>query len=118
MNTAVRVRVDQRELDAPSDLTKGDGEVGFGGAIRGLDFHVLDGEGREVDAGSSQACFDHRARLPEVPGVYCVALSPQDDGEDPTIEVDYAARQHGSGLVQMPEGAAAIDIEAVCGYRP
>ncbi|OJY17572.1 MAG: hypothetical protein BGO98_01330 [Myxococcales bacterium 68-20] len=113
---AVRVRVEQRELDTPRDFTKGDGEVGFSGAIRGLDFHVLDGDGHEVDAGSSQACFDHRARLPEEPGAYCVALSPQDARENPTIEVDYAARQHGAGLVQMPNVAA--DIEAVCGYRP
>ena len=115
---AVRVRVEAADPGRPRDLGKGDGEVGFGGAKRGLDFHVLDEAGDEVGAGSSQACFDHHARLPDVPGVYCVALSPQDDRENPSIEVDYAARQHGLGLVQMPEEDVIANIEGVCGYRP
>ena len=97
---------------------KGDGEVGFGGSRRGLEFHVVDAAGKEMSGGRSQACFDHHARLPDAPGVYCVALVPLDAREDPTIEVDYAARQHGLGLVQLPEDEVRENIDSVCRETP
>ena len=112
---AVRVHVDARHVHAERDPMKGDGEVGFRGSFRGLEFHVVDATGKEMSGGRSQACFDHHARLPDAPGIYCVALVPQDARENPAIEVDYAARQHFLGLVQMPEDEVRDNIDSVCG---
>ncbi len=115
---AVRVRVDARHAHAERDPMKGDGEVGFRGSLRGLELHVVDATGKEMSSGRSQACFDHHARLPDAPGVYCVALVPQDARENPTIEVDYAARQHFMGLVQLPDDEVRANVDSVCRDTP
>lgn len=108
----IRVEVTPRSA-AERDLTKGDGEIGFRGARYGFEFHLYDSAGVEVDAGTSQACLDHRAKLPDVPGMYCLTLTPIARDEFPTAELDYAARFHGAGLVQM--GDQQPDLQAICG---
>jgi len=111
---AVRVRVTQQAVDADRDITKGDGEIGFRGARHGFDFHLFDASGTKISEGSSQACFDHHARLPDIPGLYCLTLTPADEKENPSVEVDYGARMHGLGMVQMPGDEVSANIAAVC----